>query len=106
MARDVYSTRFLAGENFSSPLEYTVPTGYRAVLRCWTYHHLSEPSGGTLALTLGGIAQVMYIEVNADQSIDGVTDLRVVVNEGELVIIAADLGNWDSTLSGYLLTLP
>lgn len=102
----VYSTRFFAAENPTVPLEYRVPAGYRAVLRSWTYMHEAEPTGGLLLLSLFGVCRILYIETQPNVGIRDTTDFRVVINEGEQIEMFAAQGNWDTTLSGYLLTLP
>jgi len=106
----VYSEVLLRGNvTMGTPLTYTVPTGFRAVVRDIVFHN-----AGTLGQGLQGIE--CYDSLN--QIIACVFDpLAIVgndyhwtghqiVDEGEEIFVAALDNNWRVRISGYRLKLP
>jgi hypothetical protein len=101
----VYSTRFLEARGLgSSPHVYTCPTGYRAVVRGAQFYAnailqseawLRGASGQVVAAGLAGSLTRFFIS----------WDLHYVFDEGEHIEILTDGGDWDVSVSGYLLTL-
>lgn len=102
---NVYSVRFLEARGLgSSPHVYTCPTGYRAVVRGFQAYAnailrseawLRGAAGQTVAAGLAGTLERFYVTF----------DLHYVFEEGEHIEILTDGGDWDVSVSGYLLTL-
>lgn len=101
----IYSTRFLAFAADGTPAPYTVPTGFVAVVRdadIWS-------GGGAMInfqLSINAVAKFWAGQFTVE-SIAQVAQWRgrVVVNEGEDLVFAAD-GVVDGVVGGYLLTAP
>lgn len=99
----VYSERFIA-EHAGSEELYTVPAGYRAVIRCITSFNGSALINEISAVILV-VADVTLYQVNLGPNEWETHDLRIVVNPGEAFTNAGG-DDIDITVSGYLLTLP
>lgn len=104
MTSPVYSERFMAVQGLVGYETYTVPSGYRAVIR-----DLNAYNGGgatTTHLVLHGSAgQALLLFTSALAAGDYFWVGRQVYYAGEDISVQTD-GAWDVTLSGYLLTLP
>jgi hypothetical protein len=105
----VYSTRFISGLRGTAG-SYTVPAGYRAVVRSVTainlYSSTSEPA--QLRSSVGGLIIVgAYLSTFVSSPPwNAITwDLHYVANAGE-GIYTQNGPDVDMTVSGYLLTLP
>lgn len=99
----VYSTRAAIGtiDAGSSTDVYTVPAGMVFVLRCVTAVSVSAASA-TFQVAVAALANVISQEFGAVGS-GANWDLRVVMNAGEQISVAAATGNFQFTISGYLL---
>jgi len=103
MAVPLYSTRVLEAHSGGGAV-YTVPAGYRLVLRFLTAFNGSAFASEAAQLVLSTFSVTLWqVEVPASES--AFLDCRIVINEGEE--LAANLGpDIDFTASGYLLSLP
>lgn len=100
----VYSVRFFAEHGLNGTVTYTVPAGFKAVLR-----DLDAYNGG------GVISTSVFLEGNNGQSIWSDSSSaqakvsqwrgRQVIEPGETITLTTT-GAWDITVSGYLLSLP
>lgn len=103
MPRPVYSTRFLIGQASSPAQSITVPSGFRAVIRCVTVVTFHEE----VAYWYFSVAGITIVGLN-DVPVrnNRVIDLRVTAYAGdELAFVAGpDLVAW--SVSGYLLADP
>lgn len=104
---NVYSTRFLASTDPSSPPTYTVPAGFVAVVRSidqWC------PAIGSGYYSLVQIVSPYCVLRQAFFSAEGGSDSwygRQVVEPGEQLTINSNVPSPGSVIvSGYLLTLP
>lgn len=105
---DVYSTRFIAGTAGAgagaapkADLNYTVPAGYRAVVRSIT----TSPSGSGNAspsITIQGLSYLYRRSDLVAGSSDHV-ECNQVVNGGEVISCFCELGSAFFTVSGFLL---
>lgn len=83
---------------------YTVPAGYRAIVRDLDAINISGGSG-SLTMTIAGLAYLFvaqsstYLDYHAWRG-------RQVVNPGETLQVSQSGINWGYAVSGYLLTLP
>jgi hypothetical protein len=103
MASPVYSTQFV-NSHADGGNSYTVPAGYRAVIRSVAGFNASGFVGEVLQLTLNSSLATFYKAVIPQQVAVNV-DMHVVVNEGDTIVVAAGLAV-DVVVSGYLLSLP
>lgn len=106
---DVYSTRFIGGEWISlgqaqprADLTYTVPAGYRAVVRSIT---LAPSGSGTIgaAVTVNN-AMFLYSTPSLPSSATAHLECNQVVNEGETIHAYGAGGGVYFMISGFLLT--
>lgn len=102
----VYSTRFLYANFPTAPTTYTVPAGYRAVLRDITAYWNGDPSQGVLNVAIAGLALIYRFTGPASTPGGFQLACRVVLNAGDQLELSAAVGNWGYVASGYLLTLP
>ena len=105
MAR-VYSTRFISEAGVTAFADYTVPAGFRAVLRdVWVY-------AGSQITTVdfqlfSGTGAVMWSIGNPPLNpAFWFWQGRQVYEEGEAIGFQVHAGNVDYSASGYLLDLP
>lgn len=101
----VYSTRAAIGtiDAGASSNVFTVPAGYVFVLRCVTAVSVSAASA-VFQVAVAATANVISAELGAVGT-GLIWDLRVVVNAGEVISVAAATGNLQYSISGYLLYL-
>jgi len=102
----VYSQRFLYANFPTSPTNYVVPAGYRAVLRDVTAYWNGDVSQGVLNIAIGGLALIYRFTGPASTPGGFQLSCRVVLEAGDTLEIDAAAGNWGYVASGYLLTLP
>ena len=103
MAAPVYSYRFCQGHAGASS-SYTVPVGFRAVVRDITAFNASAVAPENAQVVIVGLAITIWQALVAPSSFSGIS-FRVVIDEGET--ISTDPGtDVDMTVSGYLLSLP
>lgn len=100
----VYSTRFIAEQGLVGVAAYTVPAGYRAVVK-----QLSLYNGGGVSVTTaiwhGSVGQALALFASNLTASDAFFVGMQVFNPGETFDITTN-GAWDVTASGYLLSLP
>lgn len=107
MSSRLYSTQFIARAGLNVNVGYTVPEGYRAVLRqvdvaCATgagdnrLFFLENPQGGIIWIA----------EANPEEYFSDQWQGRQVFNPGDIMTFNPAEGAWDVMGSGYLLTLP
>lgn len=107
MPSPVYSTQFIARAGLNVNVGYTVPAGYRAVLRdvdvaCATgsgdtrIFFLENPQGGLVWVAIANPESYVSFQWRG----------RQVYNPGEIITFNPAEGAWDVMGSGYLLTLP
>ena len=97
-----YTQRFLAFAGPGGALEYTVPAGYRIVIRAFTVHN----SGGTTdscALWLLG-APVYSLKPGPDAGAAVAT--HIVAYSGEVVTVTWTANAMAGTVSGYIFADP
>lgn len=105
----VYSTRFNAGtvaiaaaQQPRAAVDYTVPSGFRAVVRSI---YMSQTGSGTFvgSVTVQGLC---YIFRSSDLTAGATASLECnqVVNAGEVISAFAELGTGFVMVSGFLLT--
>jgi hypothetical protein len=97
-----YSERLLQHAG-TGVVDWYVPAGYRAVLRCINAVNRSS-SGGTI-LVYGAAAYLYYCAIPGASSISPV-DLRVVLYAGERLAIDVAGPQVDVTLTGYVFSDP
>lgn len=107
MAAAVYSTRFLAGQiSSTSTLTYTVPDGYRAILRDLD---VTGPVGEQVVLVnVTADAAIFFSAIQSSGTVGWLSWRgRQVCEPGdEIQLYAEQTTSASATLSGYLLTLP
>jgi|SRR5262252_3518247 len=106
---DVYSTRFIAGTATAAggaqpraDLNYTVPTGFRAVVRSIT----TSPSGSGTAnpsITIQGLSY-LYRRSDLAAGTSDHLECNQVVNGGEVLSCFCEIGSAFFTVSGFLLS--
>jgi hypothetical protein len=111
MARAVYSTLLWAGEVAAGSSEelYTVPAGFRVVVRDIQATSSDDVALAVVGLTIaqfyaGGIVARFggpFVELGRSYSWEG----RVVCNAGEILTSSTLYVGWNMTMSGYLLTV-
>lgn len=104
MTIPVYSTRFIAVQGLVGTQAYTVPVGYRAVVK-----QVNLYNGGGVSVTTaiwhGSAGQAIALWSSSLTASDAFFTGMQVFDEGESFDITTN-GAWDATVSGYLLTLP
>jgi hypothetical protein len=106
VSRPVYSERFVAVSGLTSIVSYTVPAGYRMVLRDIDIFQGSQPTAPDFRCRGAGGATIFQITGGVLTDTWSAWRGRQVFYEGERVDFIANVGNCDVTASGYLLTLP
>jgi hypothetical protein len=105
MARAVYSELLVAELGLTGTATFTVPAGFRCVLR-----DLDAYNGGTFTSDTiflhGQLGQaIWYGQTSSSEGSYHSWRGRQVIDQG-LTFAVAVSGTWDVTVSGYLLTLP
>lgn len=106
MAYPVYSTQFLTGLFPTAPVYYTVPAGYRAVLRDISVYWNGDVSGGVLNVAIASVALVYRFTGPANVAEGQQWTGRMVLDPGQQLEFSPASGNWGFIASGYLLSLP
>jgi hypothetical protein len=107
MASAVYSTRFFVQEALVGNLGYTVPDGYRAVLR--DVDGFIDAYSGLTALAIDGVggATIAYWSVASGTFQTIQWRGRQVFNPGDIIgFLQTGADPVSVSASGYLLTLP
>jgi hypothetical protein len=102
----VYSTRFLGSYLPTSPVEYTVPDDFVAVLRCADVWYDGAVGGGTAAIVVSSIGYLMECLPTGGTPETFTWRGRQVLNAGETVYFSDNVEHFSVLLSGYLLSLP
>jgi hypothetical protein len=103
----VYSTRFIASNTIGGTTNYTVPAGYRAVVRSITA--VNNGSHETYAfVTIAGIGVALWLDDTIASQGFSYWNGRHVINTGEELSTSngATDGGVAVMVSGYLLELP
>ncbi len=102
MAAPTYSERFTHG-NVAATVTYTVPAGYRAVVRSVSGVNARNDATGYVVVMVGGIRCVQrYPAVGESLALE----MRQVCYAGETITQITSLTNIDVAVSGYLLKDP
>lgn len=107
MARDLYSTRFLAIGLQGAGTSYVVPAGFIAVVHTVSVVYIGGPTAAGAVVRAGGTNTPIAVVRN----VNGYDQLQVsgrwVVDAGESISVACDSQNTAYFyVSGYLLTTP
>lgn len=103
----VYSTLLVAEQGLSAPLSLTVPPGY-----IWILRDLDLYNGGGLGsaelFLVGSSGQAIYWARQTPGSDASVFQWRgrQVIEGGQSVTVNVTSGDWDVSLSGYVLSQP
>jgi hypothetical protein len=95
----VYTTRFLQVSGTIATIAYTVPAGYRAVVRSVSAVNYSG-GANTYAVSLNGLA-LMYASLPGPQS-EAQRDLRQAAYPGEQISVVLGHTAMAITVTGYL----
>jgi hypothetical protein len=101
----LYSVRFFGIQGLNGVASYTVPAGYRAVVRDLDVYCDNSGAGGTFFFKGPASQTIWHLSLAATATTDGQWRGRQVFNTGETFLVDADT-NSDVTVSGYLLTAP
>lgn len=113
--RPVYSTQFIhTGVVTTGTIDYTVPTGYRAVVKTATSYRAVAATGVVIYAMIfspsSGPASVFWLsDLSAGAALlSGLWNGMVVANAGQTIRMgrASAAGSWAGTCSGYLLLVP
>lgn len=98
----IYSVRFIADSSAGSPVSYTVPDGYVAVLRSVNTVLSSSGSFANLQISNLGVYVCFFAATAADEffSWDG----RQVLQEGDVLESYVSSAGSTQLVSGYLLS--
>lgn len=101
-----YSHLFIREQGVSSSgFNYLVPPAKRAIVRCVTLYSAESVFGGNIHV-IEQTSNVTFIR--ADLAITHPTnliyDVRIVLNEGDVLRVFTDGSHWDVSISGYLLS--
>jgi hypothetical protein len=103
VAKAPYSVRFLQTRGANKSVTYTVPSGYRAVVRCISAVNFSTTESN-YALFVAGTAVVFWLSRTAFST--DRADLRIVAYAGEQLKITIEGPDIAVHMSGYLLEDP
>lgn len=106
----VYSALLLQGTiPFPGHITYTVPAGFRAVVRDIVALRAAAQPGSSAGFFVLGPGSDFIYAVTAPKARNGVTfhwEGHQIVDVGGLITAAAEDDSWNVKVSGYLLTLP
>lgn len=101
----VYSTRFIGQQvATSTPITYTVPTGFVAVVRSISV--APTATGLTEAQVSLSSAAILFVVASGTLHVSQHWDGRQVLNAGEVLQCTCAGSNCFFMVSGYLLQLP
>jgi hypothetical protein len=101
-----YSTSFIVFPGLTSTLSFTVPPGFRAVIRdVAVFHGIQIPPVEVIFSGQFG-TKFWHVLDNGSGPFSAHWEGRVVVEAGNDITAAVVAGNADVTVSGYLLSLP
>lgn len=106
MATQVYSTKLLEVHDLSGDTTYTVPDGYRLVIRDIAWWCAAPVDTGSTQFAFGpaGGTFVWWV-VDADTTVMHHEEARYVFDQGDVITWHSDESS-DLLVGGYLLTTP
>lgn len=107
MSSPVYSTQLIGAAGLGNTnIGYTVPAGYVCVLR--DVDAFCHPTGSASAFVIAGnLSAVIWYWENASGFVgSGQWRGRQVFRPGQIITFEAQIGTYDFSASGYLLSLP
>jgi hypothetical protein len=102
----VYSTRFMAGVPSGTPLLYTVPAGYKAVVRNIDIWQPITAVTNLVEVAVFGLAIFYVAYASATVQTADHWDGRQVLNAGDTLYASSNYALANLMASGYLLSLP
>lgn len=107
MASPVYSTRFIDTQTLADGANYTVPSGFRAVVKTITVWPFVAGSGFEMFLVNETTTGLYWLQVTVGGPSSFEHDTRLVFDEGEVMSLQTNYtGTMHGSVHGFLLTLP
>jgi hypothetical protein len=106
VAQPLYTSKILERHGLTGDVDYTVPDGYRLVIRDIAWWVAAPVASGTTQYAFGPAGGTfVWFVVDADTTVMHHEEARYVFNSGDTVTFHSDSSS-DLLVSGYLLTIP
>lgn len=107
MASSVYSQRFISSTDLASSPAFTVPPGYRAIVRTITVWPFVAGSGFEMFFVNTTTSVLLWLQLTVGTPATFEHDTRLVFEPGDVMSLQTNYtGTMHGQVGGYLLTLP